>query len=60
MNINVKALINSLGKNYQEIFNKGLNPYKIKLSGFSGDEVICLEMVKEGGLAFYREGMNLK
>ncbi|WP_387491092.1 MULTISPECIES: DUF6392 family protein [Photorhabdus] len=56
MTINVEALINSLGKTYQEIFNKGLNHYKIKPSGFSGDEVIFLEMVKEGGWRFIVRG----
>ncbi len=30
MAINVEALINSLGKTYQEIFDKGLIPYKTK------------------------------
>ncbi|OCQ51392.1 hypothetical protein Ppb6_03426 [Photorhabdus australis subsp. thailandensis] len=61
MTINVEALINSLGKSYQEIFEQGLIPYKTKPTGFSGDEVICLDMVKEGVfLAFYREGKRLK
>ncbi|MEK9498471.1 DUF6392 family protein [Photorhabdus sp. P32] len=61
MTINVEALINSLGKTYQEIFDEGLIPYKTKPSGFSGDEVVCLDMVREGVfLAFYREGKRLK
>ncbi|NHB92849.1 DUF6392 family protein [Photorhabdus cinerea] len=61
MAINIEALINYLGKSYQEIFYKGLIPYKTKPTGFSGDEVICLDMVKEGVfLAFYREGKRLK
>ncbi len=30
MTINVEALINSLGKTYQEIFDKGSIPYKTK------------------------------
>ncbi|ERT11006.1 DUF6392 family protein, partial [Photorhabdus temperata] len=59
MAVNIEALINCLGKIYQEIFGEGLIHYKTKLSGFPGDEVICLEMVKEGGLASYSEGMNL-
>ncbi|MBS9431225.1 DUF6392 family protein [Photorhabdus hainanensis] len=61
MATNIEALINYLGKSYQEIFDKGLIPYKTKPSGFPGDEVICLEMAKEGiFLAFYREGKRLK
>ncbi len=48
MTINVEALINSLGKSYQEIFNKGLIPYKTKPTGFPGDSDISLDMVKEG------------
>ncbi len=61
MAANIEALINSLGKSYQEIFDKGLIPYKTKPSGFLGDEVIRLEMAKEGVfLAFYREGKRLK
>ncbi|MBK5071552.1 pyocin immunity protein [Budviciaceae bacterium CWB-B4] len=56
MSVNVEALINCLGKTYQEIFDKGLIPYKSKPTGFSGDDVICLDMVKEGiFLAFYRD-----
>ncbi|WP_391527934.1 DUF6392 family protein [Photorhabdus akhurstii] len=61
MTVNIGALINSLGKSYQEIFDEGLIPYKTKPTGSSGDEVICLDMVKEGVfLAFYREGKRLK
>ncbi|MDB6369544.1 DUF6392 family protein [Photorhabdus bodei] len=61
MKVNVDALINSLGKSYQEIFDEGLIPYKTKPSGFSGGEVVCLDMVREGVfLAFYREGKHLK
>ncbi len=61
MTVNVEALINSLGKTYQEIFDEGLIHYKTKPSGSYGDEVICLDMVKEGVfLAFYREGKRLK
>ncbi|EQC00699.1 hypothetical protein B738_09866 [Photorhabdus temperata subsp. temperata M1021] len=48
MTINVEVLINSLGKTYKEIFDEGLIPYKTKPAGFSGDEVVCLDMVKEG------------
>ncbi|EQB99136.1 DUF6392 family protein [Photorhabdus temperata] len=61
MTVNVEVLINSLGKSYQEIFDEGLIPYKTKPTGFSGDEVVCLDMVKEGiFLAFYREEKRLK
>ncbi|EQB98200.1 DUF6392 family protein [Photorhabdus temperata] len=61
MNINVEALINSLEKTYQEIFDEGLIPYKTKPTGFSRDEVVWLDMVKEGVfLAFYREEKCLK
>ncbi len=61
MTINIEALINSLGKTYQEIFDEGLIPYKTKPSGFSGGEVVRLDMVREGVfLAFYREGKRLK
>ncbi|MBS9435438.1 DUF6392 family protein [Photorhabdus hainanensis] len=56
MTINVEALINSLGKTYQEIFDEGLIPYKTKPKGFSGDKTISLDMVKEGiFLSFDRE-----
>lgn len=61
MAINIEALINCLDKSYQEIFDKGLIPYKTKPKGFSGNNVIYLDMVKEGVfLAFYREGKRLK
>ncbi|CAQ84760.1 MULTISPECIES: DUF6392 family protein [Photorhabdus] len=61
MATNIEALINYLGKSYQEIFDEGLIPYKTKPSGFPGDDIICLEMAKEGiFLAFYREGKRLK
>ncbi|ERT14624.1 hypothetical protein O185_02955 [Photorhabdus temperata J3] len=40
MTVNVEALINSLGRTYQEIFDKGLILYKAKPNGFPGDEVI--------------------
>ncbi|OWO81419.1 pyocin immunity protein [Photorhabdus luminescens] len=60
MTINVEALINSLGKSYQEIFNKGLIPYKTKPTGFPGDSDISLDMIKEGiFLSFLRENKIL-
>ncbi|MEI7411772.1 DUF6392 family protein [Pectobacterium aroidearum] len=48
MSVNVEALIDCLGKTYQEIFNAGLIPYKKKPTGFSGDPDISLDMIKEG------------
>ncbi|MFP9528442.1 DUF6392 family protein [Pectobacterium brasiliense] len=48
MSVNVEALINSLGKTYQEIFDSGLLPYKTKPTGFSGSSSISLDMAKEG------------
>jgi hypothetical protein len=58
MAINIDALINCMGKTYQEIFDMGLIPYKTKPTGFSGDSEISLDMVKEGiFLSFKRDGM---
>lgn len=48
MSVNVEALIDSLGRTYQEIFDAGLIPYKTKPTGFSGDPDVSLDMVKEG------------
>ncbi|MBN3132878.1 DUF6392 family protein [Pectobacterium brasiliense] len=48
MSVNVEALIDSLGRTYQEIFDAGLIPYKTKPTGFSCDPDISLDMVKEG------------
>nr|AAQ13839.1 immunity protein [Pectobacterium carotovorum subsp. carotovorum] len=48
MSVNVEALIDCLGKTYQEIFDAGLIPYKKKPTGFSGDPDISLDMIKEG------------
>ncbi|MCC8456493.1 DUF6392 family protein [Photorhabdus aegyptia] len=60
MAINVEALINSLGKSYQEIFNEGLIPYKSKPGGDSGDDYVSLDMQKEGiFLAFNRTSKKL-
>lgn len=61
MTVNVEALINSLGRTYQDIYDEGLIPYKTKPTGFAGDSVVCLDMVKEGVfLSFHREGKRLK
>ncbi len=60
MTVNVEALINSLGRSYQEIFDEGLIPYKTKPTGYPGDPDITLDMIKEGMyLAFKREGKIL-
>ncbi|KMW72157.1 pyocin immunity protein [Photorhabdus luminescens subsp. luminescens] len=60
MAVNIEALINCLGKSYQEIFDKGLIPYKTKPTGFPGDSDISLDMVKEGiFLSFLRENKIL-
>lgn len=40
MTVNIDALINSLGKSYQEIFDEGLIPYKTKPTGYPGDPCI--------------------
>lgn len=53
MSVNVEALIDSLGRTYQEIFDAGLIPYKIKPTGFSGDPDISVDMVKEGVYLFF-------
>ncbi|WP_434524153.1 DUF6392 family protein [Photorhabdus asymbiotica] len=61
MAINIEALINSLGRDYKNILDEGLIPYKTKPSGFPGDEVICLDMIREGVfLSFYRKDKKLK
>ncbi|AKH65446.1 MULTISPECIES: DUF6392 family protein [Photorhabdus] len=48
MTVNIDALINSLGKSYQEIFDEGLIPYRSKPSGPLGVLNIGIDMVKEG------------
>ncbi|WP_339921112.1 DUF6392 family protein [Photorhabdus caribbeanensis] len=42
MFINIEALVNCLGKHYQEIFYEELISYKTNLSGFGGDSMVCL------------------
>lgn len=60
MTVNVEALIHSLGKTYQEIFDAGLIPYKTKPTGYPGDPDLTLDMAKEGvHLTFKREGRQL-
>lgn len=61
MTVNVEALIRNLGKTYQELVDAQLIPYKSKPTGFSGSDVVTLDMAKEGVfLAFYQETKQLK
>ncbi|MBI0274718.1 pyocin immunity protein [Hafnia alvei] len=61
MTINVEALIRSLGKSYNEIFDAGLIPYKTKPKSSSGEPFVFLDMAKEGVfLSFKRDGRILK
>lgn len=61
MTVNVNALINSLGKSYQEILDNGLLPYKSAPKGSSGTPTISLDMAQEGVfLSFWRAGRILK
>jgi len=60
MTVNVDALINSIDKTYQEIFEEGLIPYKTKPTGYPGDPDLTLDMAREGvHLTFKREGRQL-
>ncbi|EGI5923378.1 pyocin immunity protein [Salmonella enterica subsp. enterica serovar Colindale] len=60
MTVNVDALINSIGKTYQQLFDEGLIPYKTRPTGYSGDPDLTLEMAKEGlHLTFKRDGRQL-
>jgi len=60
MTVNIEALINKLGKSYDEIFADGLIPYKSKPTGYPGDPELSIEMAKEGiHLAFKRDGKRL-
>ncbi|PJR49850.1 hypothetical protein CWM58_13890 [Klebsiella sp. H-Nf2] len=47
MNIDVETLVKQLGKPYQEIFEKGLIPYKTKIYG-AIDDTARLDMKREG------------
>ncbi|EEY5897782.1 pyocin immunity protein [Escherichia coli] len=61
MTVNVDALIDSLGKSYQDMFDSGLIPYKSPPKGSSGTPTISLDMALEGVfLSFWREGRILK
>ncbi|PLR31803.1 DUF6392 family protein [Chimaeribacter arupi] len=60
MTININALINGIGKTYQELFDQGLIPYKTKPTGYPGDPDMSLDMAKEGvHLTFKRDGRHL-
>lgn len=61
MTVNVEALINSLGKEYQEILDAGLITYKTVPKGAPGSPKLSLDMAKEGlFLSFKRDGKILK
>lgn len=61
MTVNVESLIRNLGKTYEQLFDAGLIPYKSKPTGFSGSDVVTLDMAKEGVfLAFHRDSNTLK
>jgi len=61
MTVNVEALINSLGKSYQDMLDAELIPYKSPPKGSSGTPTISLEMAQEGiFLSFWRDGRILK
>jgi hypothetical protein len=61
MTVNIEALINSLGKSYQDMLNAELIPYKSPPRGSSGTPTISLDMAREGVfLSFWRDGRILK
>lgn len=61
MTVNVKALIHSLGKSYNDLRDTGLITYKTPPTGFSGASDISLHMALEGiYLSFKREGRILQ
>lgn len=61
MTVNVDALINSLGKSYQDMLDNKLIPYKSTPKGSAGTPTISLDMAQEGVfLSFWREGQILK
>lgn len=61
MTVNVESLIRNIGKTYEQLFDAGLIPYKSKPTGFSGSDVVTLDMAKEGVfLAFHRDSNILK
>ncbi|EOX4387912.1 DUF6392 family protein [Citrobacter freundii] len=61
MTVNIEALINNLGKSYNDLINAKLIPYKSPPTGFSGDTDLSLDMKNEGVyLSFQREGRILQ
>jgi hypothetical protein len=61
MTVNVEALINCLGKPYNELLDAELIPYKTPPTGYSGDPDLSLDMLKEGVyLSFLRDGRILQ
>lgn len=60
MTVNVKALINNLGRTYEALFEAEYIPYKTKPKGDSGSPYLYLDMSKEGvTLTFLRESREL-
>ncbi|MFW8341598.1 DUF6392 family protein, partial [Klebsiella pneumoniae] len=53
MKIDVETLIKHLGKPYQEIFEKGLIPYKTKPHGPIDEDEADLDMRREGMLLVF-------
>lgn len=54
MTVNIDALINSLGKPYQDMLENELIPYKSPPKGSSGTPTSSLDMAQEGGfLSFF-------
>lgn len=62
MSVNVEELIKQIGKPYQDIYNLGLIPYKTKPMGTVSDDVLILDMKREGVfLSFFNDKeKNLK
>ncbi|MDF7679453.1 DUF6392 family protein [Enterobacteriaceae bacterium ESL0689] len=61
MTVNIDALINCLGKSYQELIDSELIVYKSPPKGTSGSPVLSLDMGREGVfLSFWRDGRILK
>lgn len=58
MTVNIESLIRNFGKTYEQLFDAGLIPYKSKPTGFSGSDVITLDMAKEGVFLAFNRGTN--
>ncbi|CFR16637.1 MULTISPECIES: DUF6392 family protein [Yersinia] len=48
MSIDVEKLIKQIGKGYENIYEQGLIPYKMKPSGTVSDDILRLDMKREG------------